>query len=186
MLSRVPDSAATDTHKFYYQILWRSNTYSVPQICRTAAGDAPAIIGVRSSRGASHPSTMRDSSTHAGSPSSSLTAALLADRHQRHPTPSSMVPTRPLMAGEFETSISAHSATSMLDPSSGTSLTASSSFLVGSPWGMGRGGGVFMRAAPGPAGGNFSARQSMDGIREARAEVPPLSSPQQPLPAFLQ
>ena len=119
---------------------------------------------------------MRDGSTHAGSPSSSLTAALLADRHQRHPTPSSMVPTRPQMTGEFETASSAHSATSMLDPSSGHSLTANSSFLVGSPWGMGRGGGVFMRAAPGPVVNNFTSRLSMDGIREGNTEVPQLCS----------
>jgi len=94
-------------------------------------------------------------SAHRGSPSSSLTAALLAeaDHIRKHPgaasiaaapaNPDTSLPSAPSSNGE------------VFEPSSQPTV-------VGSPWGMGRGGGIFMRSAP----SHGSLRRSLDLIRE--------------------
>ena len=103
-------------------------------------------------------------SAHRGSPSSSLTAALLAeaDRNRKH-TGASGTANAPANLG---TSLSSAPSSNgeVFEPSSQPTV-------VGSPWGMGRGGGIFMRAAPSLG----SLRRSLDHIIEQDPpEVRPL------------
>ena len=91
-----------------------------------------------------------------GSPASGLTAALLAeaDRHRKDPGAASAAPA------------AAHGGASLSPaPSSNGEVFEPSSqpAVVGSPWGMGRGAGIFMRPA---ASMGSLQRRSLEGIRE--------------------
>ena len=91
-----------------------------------------------------------------GSPSSGLTAALLAeaDRHQKEP------------GGVSAAGISAHVSTAHSPSVSSTGEVfepGSQRAIIGSPWGMGRGGGIFMRPA---ASLGSLQRRSLEGIVE--------------------